>query len=210
MAKPRASKTGQQAARAPRRKTRRRGPVVLRQPEQVRAASSLVAHELIALMERLRRATVAEMAEHLGREPSSLYYHVRKLAGAGVLAAGERRPTGGRQEVVYELTGTEVVLDPDERADGFVSELVRSVRTRLRAVERAFAAALGRPGARRRGRGRNLSLHQHHARLRPKDLDELQRRIAALEEFLVEADDPDVDRFVSVTVAVVPADRGGR
>ena len=87
--------------------------------------------------------------------------------------------TGGRQEVVYELTGSEVVFDPEASSPGFLKELARTIRLRFRGVERAYLEALGRAGTVRHGRRRNLSLHLHHARLRPQHRAELYRRIVS-------------------------------
>lgn len=179
-------------------------PVVITRPTQVRALASPVAHQIVSVMERTRRCTVAELAEHTGVEAGSLYYHVRKLRKAGVLLEHDKRSTGGRKEVVYELAGSEVVFDPSARGPGFLKELGRTIRTRLRYVERALVDALGRLGTIRQGRGQNHSLHQHHARLGASDRAELYRRIEALEAFLVEHDDPAQAEFISVTIAVAP------
>ena len=185
-------------------------PIVLKRPAELRAVAGPVAHRIISVMERMRRCTVAELAEHTGIEAGSLYYHVRKLKKIGVLVESERRSTGGRQEVVYELAGSEVVLDTTAAGRGFVRELQRSIRTRFRAVERAYLNALGRKDTVRKGRGRNLSLHQHHARLSARDRTELYRRIAELEAFLIERDNPRAGSFVNVTIAVVPVERAER
>ena len=185
----------------------RRGALVLRRPEQLRAATTVIAHQVISAMERVRRATVGELAVHTGVPAGSLYYHVRKLRDAGVLLEREQRSTGGRPELVYELAGSEVVFDPEGRSPRFLAELGRVVRSRLRMVERAFLAALGRPDAVRKGRGRNLSLHQHQARLGPGARAELYRRIEELEEFLVAHDEPGREDGLHVTIAVVPLAR---
>jgi AcrR family transcriptional regulator len=182
-------------------------PVVLTRPDQLRAATSLIAHQIISVMERTRRCTVAELAEHTGVEAGSLYYHVRKLKKIGVLLEHDRRSTGGRQEVVYELAGSEVVFDPDGSSPGFLKELARTVRSRLRMVERAFIDALGRPGTVRKGRGKNLSLHQHHFRLSARNRAELFRRIEDLEEFMFEHDDPARTDFTHVSIAILPVAR---
>ncbi|QDU69759.1 hypothetical protein [Engelhardtia mirabilis] len=183
-------------------------PVRLSGVDQLRAARSPVAHQVISVMERLRRASVAELAEHTAVPAGSLYYHVRRLVGAGALRACERRSTGGRDEVVYELTGSEVVLEADPGDAEATEEFRRTLRTRFRALERGYLGALEQPGTVRRGRGRNLSLHQHQARLSTADRDELQRRIADLEAFLIERDDPRRQDFVQVTVAVHPVASG--
>ena len=110
--------------------------------------------------------------------------------------------------MIYELAGSEVILDPEGSSAAFLKALGRSIKTRLRSVERGLLAALGRSDTIRSGRGRNLSLHFHHARLNARHRTELQRRIVALEEFLIEHDDPSVQDFVNVTIAVHPVERG--
>jgi DNA-binding Lrp family transcriptional regulator len=183
------------------------GPIVLRRPEQLRAVTSTVAHQIVSVMERVRRATVSELAHEVGLPAASLYYHVRKLRRAGVLAPAEKRATAGRDEVVWELTGSEVILDPTAGGPRFLAELGRNLRARLRAVERGMLDALGRPGTIRHGRGKNLSLHQHHARLSAAKRAELYRRVDELEAFLVENDDPRQEGFTHVTVAILPVAR---
>lgn len=182
----------------------RHRPIVLTRPEELRAVSGLVAHRIVAVMERLRSATVAELAERTGTEAGSLYYHVRKLRNVGVLRETERRSTGGRDEVVYELAGSEVVIDSSRADAAFEEELARSVRTRLRAVERGVLAAMEDRATVKEGRKRDLSLHFHQARLTSRDRAELQRRIAELEEWLVERDDEGRGEFVQLTIAVHP------
>ena len=181
--------------------------VLLTEPEEIQALASLTAHQIVSVMERVRSATVTELAEHVGIPAGSLYYHVRKLEAVGVLAPTEKRSTGGRMETVYAIQGREVVLDSSSRRPKVLAALARTVRTRLRAVERWYLAALHDGDTVRTGRGRNLSLHQHHARLSPRHRDELQRRIADLEAFLLEHDDPRRTDFTHVTVAVLPVPR---
>lgn len=181
-------------------------PVVLSRPEQLRAIT-LVGHQIISVMERTRSCTVSELAEHLGSPAGSLYYHVRKLQAAGVLTSKGKQSTGGRMEVVYELAGSEVILDPTATGPRFLAALCRTIRTRLRAVERWYLDALAHPGTVRAGRGRNLSLHQHHSRLSPARRRELYRRIEELERFLIESDDPRQPTFTHVTIAVLPVVR---
>ncbi len=192
-------------------KRSRKKPVVLSLPAELRAVRSAAAHQVISVMERVKRATVAELAVHVGLPAGSLYYHVRRLEAVGVLLEGEKRSTGGRHEVVYELAGSEVVLDTSRSDKSFVAELARTFRSRLRALERAYVAAVERRAAARgvRGRGRpqGPSLHQHQARLGPRQRAELERRVEELAAFLVEHDDPRRRDFTHLTVAVVPLER---
>lgn len=182
-------------------------PILLRRPEDVRIVTSPIASQIVSIMERTRRNTVGELAELVGIEAGSLYYHVRKLNKIGVLLEHDKLSTGGRQEVVYELAGTEIVIDPDERSPAFLAEIARGIRSRLRKIERGFVAALGRPGTIRRTPGRNLSLHHHQVRLKKRDRAEFFRRVEELEAFLVEHDDKAQQEFLSVTLVVLPEAR---
>ena len=109
---------------------------------------------------------------------------------------------GGLTQLMDE--GSEVVFDPDGSSPGFLKELARTVRSRFRMVERAFIDALGRAGTVRKGRGKNLSLHQHHSRLSSRNRAELFRRIEELEAFLIEHDEPRQREFTHVTIAILP------
>lgn len=179
-------------------------PILIRKPLEVRAVSSPIAHRVISVMERTRRNTVAELALLTGVEAGSLYYHVRRLKKIGVLGECERLSTGGRQEVVYEMMGTEVVIDPDANGPALLAEIGRSVRSRLKRVARDFNEALGRSGTIRRKSGRNLSLHQHQVRLSRSKRAELYRRIEELESFLVENDDAKGREFLNLTLVIHP------
>lgn len=89
----------------------------------------------------------------------------------------------------------------------FLAELGRTIRSRLRVVARACVDARHRPETTRHGKGRNISLHHHHSRLRVAKRDELYRCIVELERFLIENDDPRQESSTNATIVVPPIER---
>jgi DNA-binding transcriptional ArsR family regulator len=72
-------------------------------PSAITVLASPVRQELVDTVEALGGvATIAELAEQLGRPADGLYYHVEILRRAGLLvAAAERRSRAGRNERRY-------------------------------------------------------------------------------------------------------------
>lgn len=79
----------------------------LTDPAAITALASPVRQELFDTIEALGGvATIAELAEQLGRPADGLYYHVEQLARAGLLAAAPASTSrAGRSERRYRITG---------------------------------------------------------------------------------------------------------
>jgi len=88
---------------------RRTGTPALRitRPSAIAALASPVRQELFDTFEALGGvATIAELAEQLGRPADGLYYHVEVLRRAGVIAAAPLgRSRAGRAERRYRIPG---------------------------------------------------------------------------------------------------------
>jgi DNA-binding transcriptional ArsR family regulator len=70
-------------------------------PEQIRALSSPLRHEIGDRLAAQGPLTVRELAAALGMKATAVYHHLKALEGAGlVVRAGERRE-GGRPAVAY-------------------------------------------------------------------------------------------------------------
>jgi hypothetical protein len=76
-------------------------------PAAIAALASPVRQELFDTLEALgRTATIAELAEQLGRPADGLYYHVEVMRRAGLLAAAPLgRSRAGRSERRYRIPG---------------------------------------------------------------------------------------------------------
>lgn len=112
--------------------------------------------------------TNKQIAEALGRDPASVFYHVRRLVRTGFLAAeGERRGSRGAREVPYRATGKSWVLD--------VVDPVQD-RAKTVALVEAFVQDAHRVGF------ANVDGTRMGLRLTPAEHEELTGRLAELVE----------------------------
>jgi DNA-binding transcriptional ArsR family regulator len=121
-----------------------------------------------------RPLTNRQIAERLGRDPGTTLHHVRTLVRGGFLAPEEVR-TGkrGALERPYRATGKSwrIRMPPDA---GHTASILDAVREELLEAGRDAAVKTVRLGV----------------RLRPEDINELNRRIADLGDEFVTRDDP--------------------
>ncbi len=83
---------------------------ILDDPEVLRVVADPLR---LRLLEALRRTpmTVTELAEELGVARTRLYYHVRLLEGAGLVAVAETNVVSGIQEKRYRVTAYRLTID---------------------------------------------------------------------------------------------------
>ena len=84
-----------------------------------------------------RQKTTAQIASALPDvPPATLYRHLKRLLGAGVLRVAEQRPVRGVQEKVYALTGDGTSFTPDS------AEISRMTPDDWRQAFAAYTASL--------------------------------------------------------------------
>ena len=149
-----------------------------RRPATPQEAKAL-AHPLRLRILRLCQSeelTNKQLADRLGSDPGTVFYHVRQLVGAGLLqAAPVRTGPSGALEKPYRSSGVSWWLDGplnSEPAD-----------VRYASVE-AFQAELEEAGPASVATYERFSLH-----LSPEDVEELDRRILAVLDEYVATDD---------------------
>lgn len=183
---------------------------VVREVAQVRALTGPMPHRLVSAFERMGQCTVGELSDALDEPAESLYYHVRRMVGAGVIRQCGMRPTSRRDEAIYELPGKELVFDPTNKTPAFLAALAKSVSALLRLADRAYGLAIAARGTRRKGGTRNLMIQQHYARLGADDLTELNRKLEDIADFIQERDDSSARPWVSLTMVLSPVARESR
>jgi len=117
-------------------------------PAAITVLASPVRQELVDTVEALGgAASIAELAEQLGRPADGLYYHVDILRRAGLLvAAAERRSRAGRNERRYGTPtrgGTKLSLVYQPRDPRNATAVRGVVGGMLRIARRDFDRALG-------------------------------------------------------------------
>ncbi len=119
------------------------------------ALASPARQEIVDTVEALGgAATIAEVAEQLGRPADGLYYHVRRLVRAGLLVADGG--TGVARYRTPPLRGGSLMLDYQAGDRRNAAAVERVVGGMLRIAKRDFDAALATPGVVTRGPRRAL------------------------------------------------------
>ncbi len=142
----------------------------------ITALASPVRQEIIDTIEALGGgATIAELAAELGRPADGLYYHVRRLVRAGLLAG-----TGSPE--VYRIPRTSGPLMLDYRRDP--AAVRRVIASMLRIARRDFDAGFAEPGVRVTGATRSLWAARTKGWVGAAELAEINTLLARIERIL--------------------------
>lgn len=173
-------------------------------PGQRKILGSPLRIELIEQLTRQGPASIAELAVRLGREPSSLYYHIRLLQRAGVVQEAERRGAGRHQEAVFAATADHVTVACDLDSEESIHAEEQSVGALLRLAQRQYGQAMRGGKARPEGDDSNLQALRIRANLDAKARTELNRRVEELMEFLRREREPGSGEPISLTLVISP------
>lgn len=130
-------------------------------------------------------ASIREIAEHLGRSPESVHYHVRSLLKANLIKAAFKRQVARKPETVYTSVSESYILpNPSEQPE--LALLIRKsitagLRQVIRGYEEASRHAEKDPSARE-----HIHVIRVVFRLSPEDAKEVARRIDELSNFIAE------------------------
>ena len=160
-------------------------PHVARTPQALAALTSPLRLEIVDWFQAEKQLSIREVAERLGRKPSSVTYHVRCLEEVGVLVEVDRRPSGRRHEAVYALAAPDVQIgDASGESDAERARLdehrIRTLRTLLRQAEREYAQATRARGDRPVPRDTLFATRQR-ARLTVAERREVARHLRAIQ-----------------------------
>ncbi len=109
---------------------------------QIECLASPARQEVVDALTALGPCSIAELADDLGRAPDSLYYHVRALTRAGLVVARGTRGAGAREEALFDVPGSQMVIDKEPQTPRERKTLLKLITAFLRIAERDFAAAL--------------------------------------------------------------------
>ncbi|TDO54765.1 helix-turn-helix protein [Kribbella sp. VKM Ac-2527] len=118
--------------------------------EQLDQAEALFKPQRIEVLRRLAEPhTCGEVAEQLGQTPQRVYYHVKRLAEAGLVTKVDERKVRGIHEGVYQATARSYWLSPrlvgrigglrraqDELSLGYLLDLMEEVQADVAALDR--------------------------------------------------------------------------
>lgn len=159
----------------------KRPTFVIRDPSLFGAVASARRMEIISSLVDAGPASIAELAERLGRSPHSLYYHMQLLGEARVVRSARKGAL--KKESVYELAARSIMLGPDPESKASIQATEHALDSILRLTTREVTAAL-RSGARRKGAEREVVGIRLKGRMTGKMLRSLNRQVNALERSL--------------------------
>jgi hypothetical protein len=169
----------------------------------IASLASPVRQEIVDTVEALGGvATIAELAARLGRPADGLYYHVRRLAKAGLLVRedgdGAERfrtpvPRGGALALDYR---------PDDPRNA--AAIRRVIGGMLRIARRDFDAALAIPNVVAHGPRRALWAGRGKGWVTADELEELNALCARATAILRRPRAPGRDRLVSLCFVLAP------
>ncbi len=153
-------------------------------------------------------ASVAELAEQLGRSADGLYYHLRLLVKRKLLTEEETRNTAGRLERRYRIAlpgdgQLRLAYRPEKKRDA--AALRKVVAGMLRIARRDFDEALAREEpVRVEGERRQLWAGRTKGWVSDKELTEINRLLARLHELLSQPRDAARDQLASLCFVLAP------
>jgi DNA-binding transcriptional ArsR family regulator len=181
---------------------------VIREAPQLRALASATRQEILDVLARLGRASVAELAGALGRPADGIYYHLRVLQRVGLVVAEGEGAGGGRREALFRTPAPEMMLGYDASPKGNAAPVSRIVASMLRLGIRDFRAAFATGGVRVNGPGRELWALRLTGWLKPSAVADLNRRIQGISRGMAKAQRG--HRLYGITILLTPLDHRAR
>lgn len=183
--------------------------LVVEDPRQRRALASPLRLELVGQFTAGYPMSVAELAGRMGRSAASLYHHVRKLEGVGLLQRAGERVEGGRPKALYLPVARSFQLGADPADAEGRGDILKTLATAFRMAHSELDEALQDPDRDQDGPTREVYATRLHARLTPAALAKLNGHIDAMMELLLEEGQhdeipDDAEHFVSLTLALLP------
>jgi DNA-binding transcriptional ArsR family regulator len=168
-------------------------PYVITDLKAIRLLGSPLRQAMIDAIVARGPATVAELAEQFGKPPDRLYYHVRLLEGAGLLAVLAEQgaaASNGRSEATYDVPGRPMLLKYDRKASAARAAVRRVVTAVLRSAKRDFAASLEQEDVRVDGPRRELWSGRTEAHLTGAEVEELNEALKRVQAIMGRARTP--------------------
>ena len=174
-------------------------------PEQIRLLSSPVRQEILDTLATFgSQASVAALAEQLGRPADGLYYHLRALVRGGLVQDVQSE---GGDERHYRLAGegnAPLRLAYDLGAQGNAKELGIFTRGLLQIASRDFDDALKTEGVAVAGSRRELWASRNKGWVSPNDLEEVNSLLERLSTLTSQSKASGRERLVSCAFVLAP------
>lgn len=166
---------------------------------QLEAIASPQRMEILEWMQSGRPCSIRELAARMGRNPSSLHYHVNRLREAGLLLVSGTRRSGARVEAILKPAAQEFAMDEAGVSGSTIQTVVQAAKAVLRRAGREFARA------QTRNRESAPFAARMHARLSAYDIAQIRKHVKSLRSIFTKARKSSTsDPLYSLTLLISP------
>lgn len=177
--------------KATRRKARPAGSDtywVLR-PDQLDVLTSSVRSDIIDHLVGRGPMSIKQLAASLGRQPSSIYYHIEMLQKVGLVVEAGSQVSNRRTEVLYQTPAPRMRLMKALSNPKNAPVLKKMVGVLNRQAQRDFEQGMSHPEVRTEGPQKNLGFFRLINRPSPESMAEINRHLDRIAEILWEERD---------------------
>lgn len=157
--------------------------------DQLECLSSTVRTDIIDHLVGRGPMSIKQLAASLGRQPSSIYYHIDMLQKVGLVIEAGTQVSNRRTEVLYQTPAPRIRLKkaiPNPKNHEAINKMVGVLS---RQSQRDFAQGLAHPAMQADGSERNLGFFRLINRPSPESLREINRHLDRIAEILWEERD---------------------
>jgi DNA-binding transcriptional ArsR family regulator len=180
----------------------------IERPEQIRAMSSPIRHEIGDRLAALGPVTVKDLADALGKKPTAIYHHLRQLEAVGLVKATRQAGERGRPAVVYATIAPRMRLARAPRKAVNRGPMARAGIAAATQAGRDYAQGFAQLHWAIEGAGRNHWFFRVSTAPSPARLERINRLLDELAE-LVWTPDPHPGPPMSIAWFLSPV-RGAR
>ena len=180
-------------------------PRAISDPEQVRILGSPIRQELVdTLAARGGAASIATLAEELGRAADGLYHHMRKLMGAGLIY--DATPSGSKERIYRLAGGGDAPLRLAYRLgpDGNAAELEVFASNLTKVACRDFTEATKSQDVAVDGPQRELWISRNKGWISDDDLQEINALLERLSVLASQPKQSERNRLISLAFLLAP------
>lgn len=153
----------------------------IRTAAQIRALASPLRQEILDTLDAVGPCSIAQLAEHLGRAPDTLYFHVKHLLRTRLVVEKERKQLGRHVFAIYDLVARPMRID---RRKASRKDMLKVAGGILRLALRDYGRGFDHTSAEFEGSGRNHWVARAQGYLDASGIAELNERMESLLEFV--------------------------
>jgi DNA-binding transcriptional ArsR family regulator len=160
--------------------------------------------EIVDVVAHHGPCSIGDVANMIGRNPSTLYFHVNKLLETGLLIAAGERGSGRERETLYRTPGVPVNVVYDATDDNVVEATVRYATAILSRARRALTKAFRSRNVVTDGPQRNAHADQISCWLDKRELARVNRHLDAVRDIVTTGLHRRGTKLHLITVAIAP------